>query len=69
MLKVLIAIDSFKGALSSKEAGIAISQGFHTQPNIETTVLPVSDGGEGSLEAMYEVVGGEMQYYDVQDIS
>lgn len=50
--RILIAIDSFKGCLSSAEAGRAAAEGFHKRwPKAEVVCLPVSDGGEGWLEA------------------
>lgn len=52
-MKVVIAIDSFKGSVSSLEAGKAIEQGIHNvNPEVHTEVLPVADGGEGTLEAL-----------------
>lgn len=57
--KIIIAIDSFKGCLSSAEAGEAAAQGIRTVcPSCETHVLPVADGGEGLLEALINVSGG-----------
>ena len=47
-MKVLIAIDSFKGCLSSKEAGDTVKKGIlKACPDAEVIVKPVSDGGEG----------------------
>ena len=52
-MKVLIAVDSFKGSLSSQQAGEAISQGIkRVYPNAETRVIPMADGGEGTVEAI-----------------
>ena len=60
-MKILIAIDSFKGSLTSEEAGqaaqIAIQQ---TRPNIETEIIPIADGGEGMLSVMRKAIGGTM---------
>ena len=60
-MKILIAIDSFKGSLTSEEAGqaaqIAIQQ---TRPNIETEIIPIADGGEGMLSVMQKAIGGTM---------
>lgn len=51
MRKVVIAIDSFKGSVTSREAGEAVRKGILTElPDCEVAVLPVSDGGEGLLE-------------------
>ena len=52
-MKVVIAIDSFKGSVSSLEAGKAIEQGIHNvNPEVLVEVIPVADGGEGTLEAL-----------------
>lgn len=59
-MKVVIAIDSFKGSLSSLEAGEAARRGILAAcPNAQTTVLPVADGGEGTVEALISGFGGE----------
>ncbi|MGN0483497.1 MAG: glycerate kinase [Lachnospiraceae bacterium] len=52
-MKITIAIDSFKGSMTSIEAGNAAKEGIlKVQPNAEVTVFPVADGGEGTLEAL-----------------
>lgn len=46
--KVVIALDSFKGALSSAEAGEAVRNGILRRlPQCETQVFPLGDGGRG----------------------
>ncbi len=53
MKKIIVAVDSFKGSMTSSEAGNAIKNGIrdiHPDWNIE--VYPVADGGEGTLEAL-----------------
>ena len=53
MPKFVIAPDSFKECLSSGEAAEAIERGIRSAcPRAETVVLPVADGGEGTLEAI-----------------
>jgi len=53
MKKVVIAIDSFKGSLSSMEAAKAAERGVHqVYPESEVICLPISDGGEGLLHAL-----------------
>ncbi|MDR3061744.1 MAG: glycerate kinase [Dysgonamonadaceae bacterium] len=59
MNKIVIAIDSFKGCLSSMEAGQAASEGVRLiYPACETTVIPIADGGEGILNVLTTVTGG-----------
>ena len=65
-MKVLIASDSFKGSLSSAEAGQAISVGIlKAIPNAEITVLPFGDGGEGTTEALVQALDGVFREIEV----
>ena len=58
-MKVVVAIDSFKGSLSSMEAGQAIAEGVKSvYQNAEVVVRPLADGGEGTVEALVEGMGG-----------
>ena len=58
-MKVVVAIDSFKGSLSSMEAGQAIAEGVkRVYQNVEVVVRPLADGGEGTVEALVEGMGG-----------
>lgn len=60
-MKVVAAIDSLKGSLSSMEAGYAIREGIlKASPGAEVLVKPLADGGEGTTEALAEGLGGEM---------
>ena len=50
-MKAVIAIDSFKESLSSLEAGHAVAEGLCAAiPEAETVVIPLADGGEGTME-------------------
>lgn len=52
-MKVVIAVDSFKGSLTSLEAGEAVRQGIlRAYPDAHTVVRPLADGGEGTVEAL-----------------
>ena len=52
-MKVVVAIDSLKGSLTSLEAGYAIREGIHkTDPHAQVMVRPLADGGEGTVEAL-----------------
>lgn len=58
--KIVIAIDSFKGCLTSAEAGEAAAQGVHAAcPECRTIVLPVADGGEGMLDVLLAASNGK----------
>jgi glycerate kinase len=53
-------MDSFKGSLTSLEAGYAVRRGIlRACPDAEVDVLPLADGGEGTLESIAPVIGGE----------
>ena len=68
MTRIIAAFDSFKGSLSSREAGEAFRRGFMTErPDAEVEVLSIADGGEGMAEAISEGVGGEMVSRVVSD--
>lgn len=61
-MKVVVAIDSLKGSLSSLEAGHAVSEGIHRVfPEAEVIVRPISDGGEGTVEALTSGMSGSIQ--------
>lgn len=51
-MKVVIAIDSFKGSLSSLEAGMAIREGILKACEAEIIIKPLADGGEGTVDAL-----------------
>jgi len=60
-MNVVIAIDSFKGSLSSIQAGNAIKDGVKTVfPDAEVYISPLADGGEGTMEAIVGATGGEI---------
>lgn len=60
MKKIVIALDSFKGCLTSAEAGKAAAEGVHAAcPGCRTVVLPVADGGEGMLDVLLAAGNGK----------
>ena len=60
MKKFVIAIDSFKGSLSTFEAGNAVKESINRVfLNADVIVLPVADGGEGTTEAVVSATDGE----------
>ena len=59
-MKVVVAIDSLKGSLTSMEAGMAIKAGIlAAKPDAEVIVKPLADGGEGTTDALIEGLNGE----------
>ena len=68
MKSIIVAIDSFKGCLTSREANQAAAEGIlKSTPNAHVIQIPVSDGGEGWLEAFQSAVGGERVEVSVYD--
>ncbi len=56
-MKIIIAVDSFKGTLSSFEAASAIEKGIRRLDEFSQTTIeiyPIADGGEGTLESIYQ---------------
>ncbi len=60
-MKVVVAIDSFKGSVSSMQAGNAVKEAvLNVYPDAEVIVMPLADGGEGTVETLVYGMGGEM---------
>lgn len=58
-LRVVIAPDSFKGTMTSPEAGQAMAEGWlSARPHDEVRVFPMADGGEGTLDIVYRATPG-----------
>ena len=65
-MRVVVAIDSFKGSMSSLEAGEAISNGIrNAHKDAEVEIRPLADGGEGTVEALSIGMGGRLINVDV----
>lgn len=61
-MKIIAALDSFKGSLTSLEAGEACAAGIRcVLPSAEVRVVPVADGGEGTVEALTAALKGRFQ--------
>lgn len=65
-MKAIIAIDSFKGCLTSMEAGEAALEAFTEG---EAEIIPVSDGGEGFSTILTESLGGTFGTAVCHDLS
>lgn len=60
-MKAVIAIDSFKGSLTTFEAGEAVAEGVRrAYSDAEVFVSPIADGGEGTVEAIIAATNGQM---------
>ncbi len=68
MKKILLIPDSFKGTMSSMEiCGIMADAIHHHYPDAEVVSIPVADGGEGSVDAFLEALGGDKVTVKAQD--
>lgn len=67
-LRVTAALDSFKGALTSIEAGDAVRRGILSRvPDADVSVFSVGDGGEGTADALICGLGAERKTLRVHD--
>ncbi|RGI48399.1 MULTISPECIES: glycerate kinase family protein [unclassified Roseburia] len=65
-MKVIVAIDSLKGSLSSLEAGKAVEEGIkRAMPEAEIIIKPVADGGEGTVSALTSGLNGRLEKAEV----
>ena len=61
-MNIVIAIDSFKGSMSSKTAGQAAAEGIRrVYPEAQIFVRPLADGGEGTVEALIQGLRGSLE--------
>lgn len=60
-MKFVIAPDSFKGSLTAKEVADSIAQGIaKVFPGAECTLVPMADGGEGTVESLVDATKGKL---------
>lgn len=58
-MKVVVAVDSFKGCMSSMEAGRTIRLAMHkVDEELDVEVFPLADGGEGTMQILTRELGG-----------
>ena len=58
-LRIIVAPQAFKQSLSARAAAVAIQNGvLRAVPDAETTLIPVADGGDGTLAALIDTTGG-----------
>jgi len=60
-MRIVIAPQSLKGSLTAAEAGQAIAEGIRTiLPEADVEIVPVADGGEGTVQALVDATGGQI---------
>lgn len=67
-MRVVVAIDSFKGSLTSIQAGNAVKEAIcQLNENADVLVRPLADGGEGTVETLAASLPSEMVEVIVKD--
>lgn len=67
-MKIIVAIDSLKGSLTSLEAGGAAREGIlKVAPTADVKIFPLADGGEGTCNAIINGLGGVLKSVEVSD--
>jgi glycerate kinase len=67
-MKIVIAPDSFKGSLSAFEVAKSIQKGIlNVDESIETVIIPMADGGEGTVQSLIDASCGEIVELMVHD--
>ncbi|HEY81811.1 MAG TPA: glycerate kinase [Dehalococcoidia bacterium] len=67
-MKIVIAPQGFKGNLTALEVARAIERGIkRVVPDVTTTLKPMADGGEGTVQALVDATGGKMMVTEVTD--
>ena len=65
-MRILIAPDSFKESLSAKEVALALKSGFENAlPDADFDLMPIGDGGEGTLDALAENLNLEKKSIEI----
>ncbi len=65
-MRIIIAPQSLKGSLTAAEAGQAIAEGVRTiLPEADIEIVPVADGGEGTVQALVDATGGQIMQQTV----
>ncbi|GAA4428586.1 glycerate kinase [Pontibacter saemangeumensis] len=59
-MKIVVAPDSYKGSLTAAEVGLTIREALEMEiPGVRVEVIPMADGGEGTLDALLFATSGE----------
>lgn len=67
-MKIIIAPDSFKGSLTSSQVCAAIKRGIEkADESIDIITIPMADGGEGTVDALMNSLGGSKIQVWVKD--
>ncbi|MBQ4323545.1 MAG: glycerate kinase, partial [Clostridia bacterium] len=67
-MKITVAMDSFKGSLTALQACEAVRRGLSFGVQGEYFLIPMADGGEGTVACMAAACGGEVRTESVPDL-
>jgi glycerate 2-kinase len=61
-MRILVAPDKFRGTLTARQAAEAVAAGWRrTRPDDDLDLVPMADGGEGTMDALIEALGGRVE--------
>lgn len=67
-MRIVIAPDSFKGSLTARQAAEAMAAGARRVfPDAELILVPMADGGEGTVQSLLDALGGDRRTVTVED--
>ncbi|MDA0812897.1 MAG: glycerate kinase [Verrucomicrobia bacterium] len=65
-MRIVIAMDKFKGTLTAARASQAVADGVRqVLPDAQVDMMPIADGGEGTTDAVHTALGGELRHIAV----
>jgi glycerate kinase len=65
-VKIVVAPQALKGSLDAPAVGTAIAAGLRRAlPEVQIAVVPIADGGEGTVEALIAATGGSLRHAQV----
>lgn len=60
-MKIVLAPDAFKESMTARAAAAAMERGVRSVlPSAECVLVPMADGGEGTVDALVSALGGEL---------
>ncbi len=67
-MRIVVASDSFKGTLTAREVGAAVTRGIlKCNPSYQVVNIPMADGGEGTVQSLVDATGGSFVTASVHD--
>jgi glycerate kinase len=65
-MRIIIAPNAFKGSLTALRAAEAVREGIlRVLPDAETVLMPIADGGDGTMDVLVQSTGGQFVECDV----